>query len=95
MLNFLIRRLTYMVIIVLFISFISFIIVELPQGTYLDVELERLRQQGGISRRTRSMRSSSAMASTIPFTCATGSGSRGLCGATLGNRLRSSCRWAS
>jgi peptide/nickel transport system permease protein len=36
-----------MLIIVLFISFISFIIVELPQGTYLDVELERLRQQGG------------------------------------------------
>jgi peptide/nickel transport system permease protein len=47
MLNFLIRRVTYMAIIVLFISFISFIIVELPQGTYLDVELERLRQQGG------------------------------------------------
>ncbi len=47
MLNFLIRRFIYMVIIVLFISFISFIIVELPQGTYLDVELERLRQQGG------------------------------------------------
>jgi peptide/nickel transport system permease protein len=47
MLNFLIRRLTYMLITVLFISFISFIIVELPQGTFLDVRLEQLRMQGG------------------------------------------------
>jgi peptide/nickel transport system permease protein len=47
MLNFLIRRLIYMVITVLFISFISFGIVELPKGTFLDVKLEQLRQQGG------------------------------------------------
>jgi peptide/nickel transport system permease protein len=47
MLNFLIRRIGYMVITVLFISFISFIIVELPQGTYLDVKLDQLRMQGG------------------------------------------------
>ena len=47
MLNFLIRRLVYMVITVLFISFISFAIVELPKGTFLDVKLEQLRQQGG------------------------------------------------
>jgi len=47
MLNFIIRRLVYMVIIVLFISFISFGIVELPKGTFLDVKLQQLRQQGG------------------------------------------------
>ena len=47
MLNFLIRRFTYMLITVVFISFISFIIVELPQGTFLDVRLAQLRQQGG------------------------------------------------
>jgi len=47
MLNFLIRRVTYMAITVVFISFISFIIVELPKGTFLDVRLEQLRQQGG------------------------------------------------
>ena len=46
MLNFLIRRLGYMVITVLFISFVSFIIVELPQGTFLDVKLQQLQQQG-------------------------------------------------
>lgn len=47
MLNFLIRRLIYMVITVIIISFISFGIVELPKGTFLDVKLEQLRQQGG------------------------------------------------
>lgn len=47
MLNFLIRRLFYMVITLLFISFIAFIIVELPEGSYLDVKLAQLRQQGG------------------------------------------------
>jgi peptide/nickel transport system permease protein len=47
MLNFFIRRFVYMVVTVLFISFISFAIVELPKGTFLDVRLEQLRQQGG------------------------------------------------
>jgi len=47
MLNFLIRRLIYMAITVLFISLISFIIVELPKGTFLDVKIEQLRQAGG------------------------------------------------
>lgn len=47
MLNFLIRRLFYMVITLLFISFIAFIIVELPAGSYLDVRLSQLRMQGG------------------------------------------------
>ncbi len=48
MLNFLIRRLIYMLITVLFISFISFIIVELPKGTFLDVKIQQLRQAGGM-----------------------------------------------
>jgi len=47
MLNFLIRRLFYMLITLIFISFISFIIVELPEGTFLDVRLNQLRMQGG------------------------------------------------
>ena len=47
MLNFLIRRLGYVLITVIFISFISFIIVELPKGTFLDVRLQQLRMQGG------------------------------------------------
>jgi peptide/nickel transport system permease protein len=47
MLNYLIRRVTYMLVTVVFISFISFIIVELPQGTFLDTKLQQLRMQGG------------------------------------------------
>jgi peptide/nickel transport system permease protein len=47
MLNFLIRRVGYMFVTVIFISFISFIITELPQGTFLDVKLQQLRMQGG------------------------------------------------
>lgn len=47
MLNFLIRRSFYMLITLVFISFISFIIVELPEGTYLDTKLAQLRSQGG------------------------------------------------
>ena len=47
MLNYIIRRVTYMIVTVVFISFISFIIVELPQGTFLDVKLQQLRMQGG------------------------------------------------
>jgi peptide/nickel transport system permease protein len=46
-LNFIIRRIGYMFVTVVFISFISFIITELPQGTFLDVKLQQLRQQGG------------------------------------------------
>jgi peptide/nickel transport system permease protein len=47
MLNFIIRRLGYMFVTVIFISFLSFIIAELPQGTFLDVKLQQLRMQGG------------------------------------------------
>ena len=48
MLNFLIRRLFYMLITLIFISFIAFIIVELPEGSYLDVRLERARGRGDV-----------------------------------------------
>jgi peptide/nickel transport system permease protein len=47
MLNFIIRRLLYMVVTLFFISIISFILIELPPGSYLDTELQRLRQLGG------------------------------------------------
>ncbi len=47
MLNFIIRRLLYMVITLSFISIIGFVLIELPPGSYLDTELSRLRQIGG------------------------------------------------
>jgi peptide/nickel transport system permease protein len=47
MLNFLIRRLFYMVITLIFASIIGFLLIELPPGSYLDSELSRLRNLGG------------------------------------------------
>jgi len=47
MLNFLIRRLFYMVITLFFASIIGFLLIELPPGSYLDSEISRLRNLGG------------------------------------------------
>jgi peptide/nickel transport system permease protein len=46
MLNFILRRLLYMVVTLFFISIISFILIELPPGSFLDNEINRLRQMG-------------------------------------------------
>src|SRR3954449_7548456 len=47
MLNYIIRRLLYMVVTLVFVSILSFILIELPPGSYLDSELNRLRTVGG------------------------------------------------
>ena len=47
MLNFLIRRLFYMVITLVFASIIGFLLIELPPGSYLDSEISRLQALGG------------------------------------------------
>jgi peptide/nickel transport system permease protein len=47
MVNFLIRRIAYMLITVFFASLIGFAIIELPPGSYLEYEIQRLRAQGG------------------------------------------------
>lgn len=47
MIRYLLRRLGYMLVTLIFISLVGFIIIELPPGSYLDTEIERLRQQGG------------------------------------------------
>jgi peptide/nickel transport system permease protein len=47
MVNFLIRRLFYMIVTLFFVSIIGFALIELPPGSYLDSELQRLRQLGG------------------------------------------------
>lgn len=41
------RRVGYIFITLIFVSIIGFIIIELPPGSFLDVEVDRLRQQGG------------------------------------------------
>lgn len=47
MLNFIIRRLLYMFVTLIFVSILSFILIKLPPGSYLDSEIMRLRQVGG------------------------------------------------
>src|ERR687885_2177045 len=47
MVNFIIRRLLYMVVTLFFISIISFILIDLPKGSYLETKIQQLRQMGG------------------------------------------------
>jgi peptide/nickel transport system permease protein len=47
MLRYLLRRLGYMAVTLFLISIVGLIIIELPPGSYLDTELDRLRQVGG------------------------------------------------
>ncbi|MDO8971842.1 MAG: ABC transporter permease [Saprospiraceae bacterium] len=41
------RRVGFIFVTLIFVSIIGFIIIELPPGSFLDVEIDRLRQQGG------------------------------------------------
>lgn len=47
MLRYILRRSGYMFITLVFVAVIGFIIIELPPGSYLEFEIERLRQVGG------------------------------------------------
>ncbi len=47
MLNFIVRRLIYMIVTLFFIAIISFVLIELPPGSYLETEILRLRALGG------------------------------------------------
>jgi len=47
MLFYIIRRLIYMIILLWAVSVVGFIIIELPPGSYLDVEIARLQARGG------------------------------------------------
>ncbi len=47
MFNYILRRLGYMVITLLIVTILGYVIIELPPGSYVDAEVDRLRQQGG------------------------------------------------
>ncbi len=47
MINYIVRRLVNMVVLLLLVSFIGFWIIQLPPGSILDVKIAQLRQQGG------------------------------------------------
>ena len=47
MINYIFRRIGYMMVTLAIISVLGYLIVELPPGSYLEFEIARLRQQGG------------------------------------------------
>jgi len=47
MINYIFRRIGYMVVTLFIIVILSYVIIQLPPGSYLDYEIARLRQQGG------------------------------------------------
>lgn len=47
MLDYLLRRLGYMAVTLLIVTILGYVIIELPPGSYVEVEIQRLRQQGG------------------------------------------------
>ena len=53
MLSYLIRRLGYAVVMVILVSFVSFVIIELPPGDFLDQKLAQLRARGDRSAEAR------------------------------------------
>lgn len=53
MINYLIRRLGYAIVMVVLVSFVSFVIIELPPGDYLTQKLEQLRARGDRSAENR------------------------------------------
>jgi peptide/nickel transport system permease protein len=47
MISYIIRRIGYMIVTLAIIAVLGYVIVELPPGSYLEFEINRLRQQGG------------------------------------------------
>jgi len=47
MLNYIVRRLINMVVLLVIVSFVGFFIIQLPPGSILDVQLQRFRQMSG------------------------------------------------
>ena len=47
MINYIFRRIGYMMVTLVIICILSYLIVELPPGSYVEFEINRLRQQGG------------------------------------------------
>lgn len=47
MFNYILRRLGYMAVTMVIVAVLGYVIIELPPGSYVEVEIQRLRQQGG------------------------------------------------
>ena len=46
MANYIVRRIVYMILLLLVLSFVSFIIIQLPPGDYLSTMVDNLRNRG-------------------------------------------------
>lgn len=53
MVNFLIRRVLYTIVLTILVSFIAFVMIELPPGDYLTLKIEELRNRGDRSAESR------------------------------------------
>ena len=49
MLSYIARRILYMVIMIILVSFVSFLIIDLPPGDYLTIKIQQLQAQGDLS----------------------------------------------
>ncbi len=49
MLSYIARRILYMVIMIILVSFVSFLIIDLPPGEYLTIKIQQLQAQGDLS----------------------------------------------
>jgi len=49
MLSYIARRILYMVIMIVLVSFVSFLIIDLPPGDYLTIKIQQLQAQGDLS----------------------------------------------
>ncbi|HRU94375.1 MAG TPA: ABC transporter permease [Anaerolineae bacterium] len=49
MLSYIARRILYMVIMIILVSFVSFLIIDLPPGDYLTIKMQQLQAQGDLS----------------------------------------------
>ena len=49
MANYIVRRIVYMILLLLVLSFVSFIIIQLPPGDYLSTMVDNLRSRGTLS----------------------------------------------
>lgn len=47
MLNYIVRRLVNMIVLIVIVSFVGFFIIQLPPGSILDVQLTKMRERGG------------------------------------------------
>ena len=73
--SFIIRRVFYAIIMLIVVSFVSFIIISLPAGDFMDQKIAELQARGDQSAAPGSINTVDAMGWTSPYSHSIGSGS--------------------